>query len=100
MKGTGSALKSFGMVTLTASVFGGHNGHTAGSRLDQGQTERFGQRGIDKDTFTQGREKTLGDYQSWLPLAGANGMMIGNYLTTKGRDLDADLKMLEQGSWI
>jgi len=27
-------------------------------------------------------------------------MMIGNYLTTRGRDLDADLRMLEQGQWI
>ncbi|SFL73361.1 biotin synthase [Desulfomicrobium norvegicum] len=51
-------------------------------------------------TIAGGRERVLGDYQSWLPLAGANGMMIGNYLTTKGRDLDADLKMLEQGAWI
>ena len=51
-------------------------------------------------TVAGGREKLLGDYQSWLPLAGANGMMIGNYLTTRGRDLDADARMLEQGSWI
>ena len=51
-------------------------------------------------TVAGGREKVLGDYQSWLPLAGANGMMIGNYLTTRGRDLDADTRMMEQGSWI
>lgn len=51
-------------------------------------------------TVAGGREKVLGDYQSWLPLAGANGMMIGNYLTTVGRDLAADLRMLEQGAWI
>jgi biotin synthase len=51
-------------------------------------------------TIAGGREKVLGDYQSWLPLAGANGMMIGNYLTTLGRDLEADLRMMEQGSWI
>lgn len=51
-------------------------------------------------TIAGGRERVLGDYQSWLPLAGANGMMIGNYLTTKGRNLDADLVMLEQGQWI
>lgn len=51
-------------------------------------------------TVAGGRERILGDYQSWLPLAGANGMMIGNYLTTKGRDLAADLRMLEQGRWI
>jgi len=51
-------------------------------------------------TIAGGRERILGDYQSWLPLAGANGMMIGNYLTTRGRNLDADLRMLEQGRWI
>ncbi len=51
-------------------------------------------------TIAGGREKVLGDYQSWLPLAGANGMMIGNYLTTRGRNLEADLRMLEQGRWI
>lgn len=51
-------------------------------------------------TIAGGRERVLGDYQSWLPLAGANGMMIGNYLTTQGRNLDADLRMLEQGRWI
>ncbi|MDO9582359.1 MAG: biotin synthase BioB [Desulfomicrobium sp.] len=51
-------------------------------------------------TIAGGRERVLGDFQSWLPLAGANGMMIGNYLTTQGRNLDADLRMLEQGRWI
>lgn len=51
-------------------------------------------------TIAGGREAVLGDYQSWLPLAGANGMMIGNYLTTAGRDLGKDLRMLEQGQWI
>jgi biotin synthase len=51
-------------------------------------------------TVAGGRERVLGDYQSWLPLAGANGMMIGNYLTTRGRDLAADLRMLEQGAGI
>jgi biotin synthase len=28
-------------------------------------------------------------------LAGANGLMIGNYLTTMGRDIDADLNMIK-----
>lgn len=51
-------------------------------------------------TIAGGRERVLGDYQSWLPLAGANGLMIGNYLTTKGRGLDQDRRMLEQGQWI
>jgi biotin synthase len=51
-------------------------------------------------TVAGGREKILGDYLSWLPLAGANGVMIGNYLTTRGRDLQQDQRMLEQGRWI
>lgn len=51
-------------------------------------------------TIAGGRERVLGDYQSWLPLAGANGFMIGNYLTTKGRSLEQDRRMLEQGQWI
>lgn len=51
-------------------------------------------------TIAGGRERVLGDYQSWLPLAGANGLMIGNYLTTMGRNVESDLHMLEQGQWI
>lgn len=51
-------------------------------------------------TIAGGRETVLGDYLSWLPLAGANGVMIGNYLTTAGRSLDKDMRMLEQGQWI
>ncbi len=41
-----------------------------------------------------GREITLKDYQSWVFLAGANGLMIGNYLTTKGRSVEADMEMI------
>lgn len=51
-------------------------------------------------TIAGGREAVLGDYLSWVPLAGANGVMIGNYLTTAGRDLGRDIRMLEQGQWI
>lgn len=51
-------------------------------------------------TIAGGRERVLGEYQSWLPLAGANGLMIGNYLTTRGRDIRQDLLMMEQGQWI
>ncbi len=43
-----------------------------------------------------GREVTLRDYQSWLMLAGANGFMIGNYLTTQGRTIQSDLDMLKE----
>jgi len=42
-----------------------------------------------------GREYVLGDFQSWIFLAGANGIIIGNYLTTKGRAAEDDLRMLE-----
>jgi biotin synthase len=43
-----------------------------------------------------GREVTLRDYQSWLMPAGANGFMIGNYLTTQGRTIQSDLDMLKE----
>jgi biotin synthase len=51
----------------------------------------------DKDiTICGGREKTLGDFQSWVFMAGANGIMIGNYLTTKGRSAKMDIGMIRQ----
>ena len=40
-----------------------------------------------------GREPNLRDLQSWIFMAGASGTMIGNYLTTSGRDRDMDLQM-------
>ena len=42
-----------------------------------------------------GREKNLRDLQSWIFLAGASGTMVGNYLTTTGRDREADLQMFK-----
>jgi len=42
-----------------------------------------------------GRETNLRDLQSWLFHAGANGLMIGNYLTVKGRPAQADIQMLK-----
>ncbi len=41
-----------------------------------------------------GRESNLREFQSWIFLAGASGTMVGNYLTTQGRDRDTDLQML------
>lgn len=41
-----------------------------------------------------GREITLGPWQSWVFAAGANGLMVGNYLTTTGRALADDRDML------
>lgn len=45
-------------------------------------------------TVCGGREKNLRDLQSWMFMAGASGTMVGNYLTTSGRDRDQDLEML------
>lgn len=41
-----------------------------------------------------GREVHLRDLQSWIFFAGANGLLLGNYLTTWGRSADEDLQML------
>jgi biotin synthase len=41
-----------------------------------------------------GREKNLRELQSWIFLAGANGTMTGNYLTTPGRPPELDRQML------
>jgi biotin synthase len=49
----------------------------------------------DKDIrICGGREFGLKDLHPFIFWAGANGIMIGNYLTTKGRDLQADLQMI------
>jgi biotin synthase len=42
-----------------------------------------------------GREVNLRDLQSMIFFAGANGMMVGGYLTTSGRDYRADVRMIE-----
>ncbi len=41
-----------------------------------------------------GREANLRDLQSLALLAGANGLILGNYLTTLGRNAEDDLTML------
>ena len=49
----------------------------------------------DKDIkVAGGREKNLRDLQSFIFFAGANSTMVGNYLTTKGRDAADDLQMI------
>ena len=40
-----------------------------------------------------GRETNLRELQSWIFMAGASGTMVGNYLTTSGRDREVDLQM-------
>lgn len=42
-----------------------------------------------------GREVNLRDLQSMAMLAGANGLIIGNYLTTMGRNPGQDIQMLK-----
>jgi len=34
-------------------------------------------------------------FQSWIFLAGASGMIVGNYLTTQGRDIGMDMDMIQ-----
>ncbi len=41
-----------------------------------------------------GREHALRDLHSWVLLAGADGLMVGNYLTTAGRVVADDLRMI------
>ena len=42
-----------------------------------------------------GRAHVLGEWQSWLYAAGANGMMTGDYLTTQGAAFAADRAMMQ-----
>lgn len=42
-----------------------------------------------------GRERVLGELQAMGLLAGANGLIVGNYLTTTGRSAEADKAMLD-----
>lgn len=42
-----------------------------------------------------GGRQFLGDMQSMIFMAGASGVMIGDYLTTKGRQVEDDLRMLK-----
>jgi biotin synthase len=46
-----------------------------------------------------GREHNLGDLQSWTLLSGADGLMVGGYLTTKGRAVADDLKMISDAGF-
>ncbi|MBU1853886.1 MAG: biotin synthase BioB [Candidatus Omnitrophica bacterium] len=42
-----------------------------------------------------GREYALGDMQAIAFTSGANGMIVGGYLTTKGRSIEQDLEMVK-----
>jgi biotin synthase len=51
----------------------------------------------DKDiSVCGGREANLGNMQNMIFRAGANGMMVGGYLTTPGRSVEEDLKMIKE----
>ncbi len=43
-----------------------------------------------------GRESVLKDHQALAFTAGANGMLIGGYLTIKGRSVDEDKKLIKE----
>ena len=47
-----------------------------------------------------GREHNLCDLQSLIFLAGANGVMIGSYLTTTGRRVEDDMRMIKDAGCI
>jgi biotin synthase len=47
-----------------------------------------------------GREHNLRDMQSWIFLAGANGLMIGSYLTTGGRRVEDDMRMIKDAGCV
>ena len=47
-----------------------------------------------------GREKNLGDFQGTALRSGANGMIIGGYLTTGGRVIEDDLRMVRQAGFV
>lgn len=42
-----------------------------------------------------GRAQTLGELNSFVFFSGADGLLIGNYLTTKGRSPEKDLKLIK-----
>jgi len=46
-------------------------------------------------TVCGGRETNLREFQSAIFMAGASGTMIGNYLTTVGRNREIDLQMIK-----
>ena len=43
-----------------------------------------------------GRESVLKDFQAMAFMAGANGMLIGGYLTTRGREVSEDKKLVSE----
>jgi biotin synthase len=50
----------------------------------------------DRIMIAGGREMQFGDRQKEIFAAGANSIVIGNYLTTQGRDRSSDLEMIKE----
>lgn len=46
--------------------------------------------------FAAGRETVMKDFQGLLMLAGANGMLTGGYLTTRGREVSEDIRFMKE----
>ncbi len=46
--------------------------------------------------FAAGRETLMNDFQGLLMLAGANGMLTGGYLTTRGRNVKSDMLLQKE----
>ncbi len=46
--------------------------------------------------FAAGRETVMKDFQGLLMLSGANGFLTGGYLTTRGRDMQDDRRLMQQ----
>ncbi len=46
--------------------------------------------------FAAGRETVMKDFQGLLLLAGANGLLTGGYLTTRGREIVDDRQLMQQ----
>lgn len=46
-------------------------------------------------TICGGRQRNLRELQSWVFIAGASGIMTGNYLTKEGRQPEDDCQMIE-----
>lgn len=46
--------------------------------------------------FAAGRETVMKDFQGLLMLSGANGLLTGGYLTTRGRDISDDRRLAAQ----
>ena len=51
-------------------------------------------------TVCGGREKNLRDFQSAMFMAGASGTMVGNYLTTTGRNQEIDMQMIKDAEVV